>query len=80
LSELIVVKAKFRETGKRFGIIREDSTEYRQAHLALNCMNLFPKELNRLYDTPEEALDFLHSREMKFIQAHRKKIEECQDK
>jgi hypothetical protein len=77
---LIVVKAKFRETEKQFAIVVDESPEYRRASEALNCMSVIPKDRDRLHDTWEEALDFLHSREAGFMRTHQKRIEVCQDR
>ena len=79
LGELIVAKAKFRETEKSF--ILDKCPEYQQAKEALGCAsNYIRKDQDKVHDTWEEALDQLHSTELGFIQSYRKHIERGQDR
>jgi TolA-binding protein len=80
LGELVVVKAKFRETEKQFAIVVDESPEYRRASKALNYMSVIPKDQDRLHDTWEEALDFLHSGQSRILKSHQRHIEMCQDR
>jgi hypothetical protein len=80
VDELIVIKAKFKETPKQFTLIQEDCTEGDRASSAIGYVTNIPKNGDRIHDTPEEALNALHKRELNTLNNLRWQLETTQNK
>ena len=78
--KVIVVKWKFRETPKTFIMVVEpDNPVYQDAQTAVRWHSHFRKDDRdqQLFDTWEEALDRLYSKERAAIVQLRGKIDKC---
>jgi len=74
---LCVAKGHFKKTAKQYR--REGGAHADSMDLALGLAARFDHDTDLLHDTPEEALNALHAREMQKIQVMQEKMDKIQD-